>query len=145
MKTTALKKNQIEKKWYIIDCTDQIIGRVSTVVAKIIQGKNKKNYAPNLDCGDKVILINTSKLKWTGKKETDKEFIKHTGYQGGLKVKTLGWMMNKNPNRVIEESIYGMLPKTRMRDVYINNLVCYTGEDHKHEAQNPVKYELGKK
>jgi large subunit ribosomal protein L13 len=141
-KTTSLKLKDIKKNWYVIDCTDQIIGRLSSEVAKILQGKNKPNYAPNLNNGDKVILINTAKIKWTGKKGDDKLYRKHTGYLGGLKEKTLKWMMQRNSNVVLQESISKMLPKTRMRDEYMNNLYCYTGTEHKHEAQNPVNYDL---
>jgi large subunit ribosomal protein L13 len=141
-KTTTLKKKDINRNWYIIDCTDKIIGRVSTEVATVLQGKHKPNYAPNLDNGDSVILINTSKIKWTGKKGTDKVYRKHTGYQGGLKEKTLGWLMEKNPNVVLEQSISKMLPKNKMRDVYMSHLYCYSGAEHKHDAQQPKTLEL---
>ncbi len=142
MKTTSLKLKDLDRKWYVIDCTDKIIGRVSTEVATILQGKHKPNYAPNLNNGDSVILINTSKIRWTGNKGTDKIYRKHTGFQGGLKERTLEWMMQKNPNAVLEVSIYKMLPKNRMRDVYMANLHCYTGAEHKHEAQKPVLLEI---
>lgn len=142
MKTTSLKLKDLDRKWYVIDCTDKIIGRVSTEASIILQGKNKANYAPNLNNGDHVILINTSKIKWTGKKATQKLYRKHSGYQGGLKEKTLSWMMQKNPNVVLESSIYRMLPKNKMRDVYMADLHCYEGETHKHEAQKPEKLEI---
>jgi len=141
-KTTSLKQKDIKRNWYVVDCTDQIIGRLATLVAKIIQGKNKPNYAPNLNNGDKVILINTSKIKWTGKKATDKIYRKHTGYMGGLKERSLEWMLSKNPNTIMELAVYKMLPKNRMRDQYIKNMVCYAGSEHKHEAQNPVNLDL---
>jgi large subunit ribosomal protein L13 len=142
MKTTTLKLKDIDRKWYVVDCTDKVIGRLSTEVAKVLQGKNKPNYAPNLNNGDHIILINTSKIKWTGKKAQDKVYRKHTGHLGGLKERTLSWMMGKNSNAVMEHSIYKMLPKNRMRDVYMANLHCYTGEAHKHEAQKPEKLEI---
>jgi large subunit ribosomal protein L13 len=142
MKTTTLKLKDVDRKWYVIDCTDKIIGRLSTEVAKILQGKNKPNYAPNLNNGDHVILINTSKIKWTGKKSQDKVYRKHTGHLGGLKERTLSWMMSKNSNAVLEHSIYKMLPKNRMRDVYMANLHSYIGTEHKHEAQQPSKLEI---
>lgn len=144
MKTTSLKLKDVKRNWYVVDCTDQIIGRVATSVAMILQGKNKPNYAPNLNNGDHVILINTSKIKWTGKKATQKLYRKHTGFMGGLKERNLEWMMGKNPNVVLEEAIYKMLPKTRMRDVYMSNLHSYRDADHKHEAQKPVNLDLGK-
>lgn len=143
-KTTPLKLKDVKRDWYVIDCTDLIFGRIASEVAKILQGKNKPNYAPNLDNGDHVVLINTSKIKWTGKKGTDKLYRKHTGHLGGLKEKSLEWMMSKNPNVVLEEAVYSMLPKNRMRDVYMAKLHPYAGVEHKHTAQQPVKLELGK-
>lgn len=143
-KTTSLKLKDKTNNWVIIDCTDQVIGRISTIVAKVLQGKHKANYAPNLNNGDHVILINTSKIKWTGKKGTDKLYRKHTGYQGGLKTRTLDWMMSKNPNAVLEYSISSMLPKNRMRDVYMANLHAYSGSEHPHEAQQPQVLDLTK-
>lgn len=142
MKTTTLKAKDVKRNWYVIDCTDKIIGRVSTEVAKVLQGKNKPNYAPNLDNGDSVILINTSKIRWTGKKADQKVYRKHTGFQGGLKERTLSWMANRNPNVILEHSVYKMLPKNRMRDVFMSHLYCYADENHKHEAQNPQKIEI---
>lgn len=143
MKTTALKKSKVIKNWYVIDCTDKIIGRVSSEVSKILQGKNKPDYAPNLNNGDQVILINTSKIKWTGNnKGKAKLYRKHSGYQGGLTERNLEWMMNKNPNAVIYNSVSRMLPKNKMREVYMGNLYMYVNEEHKHQAQNPVKLDI---
>lgn len=142
MKTTSLKLKDIAHDWYMIDCTDKIIGRVSTEVAKALQGKNKPNYAPNLDNGSHVILINTDKIKWTGKKADQKIYRKNTGFQGGLKERSLEWMMNRNSVVVLEHSIYKMLPKNRMRDVYMSHLHCYKGSEHKHEAQQPKMLEI---
>ena len=143
-KTTTLKLKDKTNNWLIIDCTDQVIGRLSTKVAKILQGKHKVNYAPNLNNGDHVILINTSKIVWTGKKGSDKLYRKHSGFQGGLKEKTLDWMMSKNSNAVLETSISAMLPKNRMRDVYLKNLHSFAGSEHPHEAQQPVVVDLSK-
>jgi large subunit ribosomal protein L13 len=142
MNTTSLKLKDIDRKWYVVDCTDKIIGRVSSEVAKVLQGKNKPNYAPNLNNGDHIILVNTSKIKWTGKKADSKLYRKHSGHLGGLKEKPLSWMMSKNSNVVLETSIYNMLPKNRMRDVYMANLHCYIGGEHKHEAQQPGKLDI---
>ncbi|MFW5720098.1 MAG: 50S ribosomal protein L13 [Candidatus Dojkabacteria bacterium] len=142
MKTTTLKPKDITRRWYLIDCTDKIIGRVSTEVAKRLQGKYKANYAPNLDAGDHIILINTSKIKWTGEKGSKKLYRKHTGYQGGLKEKNLDEMMRVNPNVVLETSISKMLPKNRMRSVYLNKLHCFSSAEHTHEAQKPQTLEI---
>ncbi len=142
MKTTSLKAKDVMRNWYIIDCTDKVIGRISTEVAMRLMGKRKPNYAPNLDNGDSIILINTSKVRWTGNKEDQKVYKKYTGFQGGLKERTLGWMINRNSNKVLEHSIYKMLPKNRMRDVYMSHLYAYTDSEHKHEAQQPQSLEI---
>lgn len=142
MKTTSLKLKDLNKSWYIIDCTDQIIGRVSTKVSTLLQGKHKSNYATNLNNGDHVILINTGKIKWTGNKGEDRMFRRHSGYQGGLKERSLEWMVEKNPNVILEHSISKMLPKNKMRDVYMAQLHCYAGPEHKHEAQQPDQIEI---
>lgn len=141
-KTTSLKLKDISKSWYLVDCTDQILGRLASVVSKILQGKNKPNYAPNLNNGDKVILVNTSKIRWTGEKAKSKVYRKHSGYMGGLKERNLEWMMKKNPNAVLMIAISKMLPKNRMRDKYMQNLYCYIGPEHKHDAQKPIKLDL---
>jgi large subunit ribosomal protein L13 len=142
MKTTSLKLKDIKRNWYVVDCTDKVIGRVSTEVAYVLQGKHKVNYAPNLDNGDCVVLLNTSKIRWTGKKASQKVYRKHTGFQGGLKERSLEWMLERNPNVILENSIYKMLPKNKMRDVYMAHLYCYPNEEHKHEAQQPQKLEI---
>jgi large subunit ribosomal protein L13 len=143
MRTTSLKLKDLDKKWYLIDCTDMIIGRVSTKVATILQGKHKLNYAPNLNNGDHVILINTSKIKWTGNKKGEARlYRRHSGYQGGLKEISLDTMVKKNPNVILEHSISKMLPKNKMRDVYMAQLHCFAGADHKHVAQSPEMLEL---
>ncbi len=136
-KTTSLKLKDIKRDWYIIDCSDKIIGRIASKVVRIITGKNKPNYAPNLNNGDKVILINTANIRWTGNKAKDKIYRSHSGYQGGLKERSLEWLMNKNPNAVLRNAIYGMLPKNRMRDKYMTNVYFYTDSNHNHEAQQP--------
>ena len=142
MRTTSLKLKDLNKKWYVIDCTDQIIGRVSTKVSTMLQGKHKANYAPNLNNGDSIILINTSKIRWTGNKGEERQYRRHSGYQGGLKEKSLDWMKDKNPNVILQHSISKMLPKNKMRDVYLAQLYCYAGGEHKHEAQQPVTIEI---
>ncbi len=136
-RTTSLKLSDIKRDWYVVDCSGQIIGRIASKVVRIITGKNKPNYAPNLNNGDKVILINTSNVRWTGSKGKTKIYRSHSGYQGGLKERTLEWLMHKNPNVVLRNAIYGMLPKNRMRDKYMTNVYFYAGSSHNHEAQKP--------
>lgn len=142
MKTTSLKLKDLNQNWYVIDCADQIIGRVSTKVATLLQGKHKSNYASNLNNGDQVILINTSKIKWTGNKGETRIFRRHSGYQGGLKERSMEWMKDKNSNVILEHSISKMLPKNKMRDVYMAQLHCYVGGEHKHAAQQPENIEI---
>lgn len=142
MKTTTLKKKDLTKDWYIIDCNGIRIGRVASVVAPILQGKNKSNYSPNLNNGDSVVLINTSKIAWTGKKDKQKVYKKHSGFQGGMKEVDLKEMLSKNPNIVLEHAVSLMLPKNRMRDEYMKNLYCYKDAEHKHDAQKPKLIDL---
>lgn len=142
MRTTSLKLKDLNQKWYVIDCADKVIGRVSTKVVSLLQGKHKANYASNLNNGDQVILINTSKIKWTGNKGEERLYRRHSGYQGGLKERSLEWMKEKNPNVILEHSISKMLPKNKMRDVYMAQLHCYTGGEHKHAAQQPELIEI---
>lgn len=142
MKTTSLKLKDLVVNWYIVDCTGLILGRLASVVAKILQGKNKSNYAPNLNNGDKVILINTSKIIFTGDKLKKKIYRSHSGYLGNLKETTLEVKMKKNPNFVVRNAISKMLPKNRMRKLYMNNLYCYADENHLQSAQKPVKLDI---
>lgn len=142
MKTTSLKKNDIKHNWYLIDCTGLILGRFASQVAKILQGKNKVNYAPNLNNGDKVILINTSKVLFTGQKLKNKLYRSHSGYLGNLKETTLEIKMKKNPNFVVKNAISKMLPKNRMRKLFMRNLYCYSDDNYLQKAQNPVKLDI---
>lgn len=142
MKTTSLKLKDLKRNWYVIDCTGAVLGRLASKVSKILQGKHKNNYAANLNNGDKVILINTAKIVFTGNKIKDKLYRKHSGYLGNLKEKNLAWMLKKNPNAVVRHAVYKMLPKNRLRDDYITNLYCYVDENHKHQAQKPIKIDI---
>ena len=142
MKTTSLKLRDIKRNWYLIDCTGLVMGRLASRVSLMLQGKHKPNYAPNLNNGDKVILINTSKVVFTGDKLKNKLYRKHSGYLGNLKERNLEWMMGKNASAVLRNAIYKMLPKNRMRRVYIKNLFCYSGDHHPHQSQEPVVLKL---
>lgn len=143
MRTTPLAKtSEIERKWYLIDATDVSLGRLSTVVATILRGKNKPQFTPNVDTGDNVIIVNASKLKLTGKKATDKIYYHHSEYRGGLKSVSAGELLAKNPVKLVELSVKGMLPKNTIGHQEFLKMHVYAGEEHKHEAQKPEKLDI---
>jgi large subunit ribosomal protein L13 len=143
LRTTPLAKtSEIERKWYLIDATDVSLGRLSTVVATILRGKNKPQFTPNVDTGDNVIIVNASKLKLTGKKVTDKIYYHHSEYRGGLKSVSAGELLAKNPVKLVELSVKGMLPKNTLGHQEFLKMHVYAGEEHKHEAQKPEKLDI---
>ena len=138
MRTTYMAKpNEIDRKWYILDATDVPLGRLSTVAASILRGKNKPTYTPNVDTGDNVIIINAGKVALTGKKATDKIYYHHTNHPGGLKERQAGDLREKNPQRLIELSVQGMLPKNTLGRAQGLKLHVFAGEEHTHAAQQP--------
>lgn len=143
MKTTAINPKKVNKDWHLIDATDQVLGRVASRIAKILIGKNKAEFSPNQVISDKVVVINASKLKVTGKKQTDKIYYTHSNYPGGLKSQTFEKRMEKNPSKVLVDAVRGMLPINRLRDKRIINLYVYEGETHPHQGQ--VKLWIKKK
>ena len=132
----------VTKEWYVIDATNEVLGRLASQIAKILRGKNKPCYTPHADCGDYVIVINADKVKLTGKKMTDKVYVRHTGYPGGQRFATPADYLAKKPTFVIEKAVKGMLPKTRLGEHIIKNLKVYAGEEHPHAAQNPKAIKL---
>jgi len=136
-KTISANKATVTKNWYVIDATDQVLGRLASRVALILRGKNKADYTPHVDCGDNVIIINAAKVRLTGKKMTDKQYVRHSGYPGGQRTSTPEELMAKKPTAVVQHAVKGMLPKTRLGSVLFNNLYVYEGPEHKHEAQKP--------
>lgn len=138
MRTTYIAKEaDVEKKWYVIDATDLILGRVSTEIANILRGKNKPQYAPNVDMGDYVIVINAEKVAFSGKKLQQKMYYHHSGYTGGLRETRLDKMLETHPERVIEHSVKGMLPKNALGRKMFKKLHIYAGSAHPHAAQKP--------
>ena len=143
MRTTPLAKtSEIERKWYLIDATDVSLGRLSTAVATILRGKNKPQFTPNVDTGDNVIIVNASKLKLTGKKATDKIYYHHSEWRGGLKSVSAGELLAKNPVKLVELSVKGMLPKNTLGHQEFLKMHVYAGDEHKHEAQKPEKLDI---
>lgn len=132
----------MEKEWYVVDATDQILGRLSSEVAKIIRGKNKTNFTPHVDCGDYVIVINAEKVKLTGRKLTDKQYVRYTGYPGGERWSTPEELLKKNPTSIIERAVKGMLPRNRLGNAMIKNLYIYAGSEHPHQAQQPKELKI---
>ena len=141
-KTRSANKETAEKKWILVDADSAVLGRLSSQIAKIIRGKNKPSFTPHVDCGDNVIVINADKIRLTGKKMTDRIYIRHTGYPGGQRFTTPREMMNKSASLVIERAVRGMLPKNRLGRQLFNNLFVYNGAEHPHAAQQPTEIKL---
>ena len=141
-KTKSANKATVTKDWYVVDATNEVLGRLSSKVAKILRGKNKPSFTPHVDCGDNVIIINADKIRLTGNKVEDKQYVRHTGYPGGQRIETPADLLEKNPGRIIEKAVRGMLPKSRLGSALAKNLFVYTGSEHPHEAQQPKELNL---
>ena len=141
-KTISANKNTVEKKWVIIDANGQTLGRMCSKVAKLLRGKYKPNFTPHVDCGDNVIVINAEKIILSGNKWESKEYIRYTGYPGGQRSLTANELFAKDPSRLVEKSVKGMLPKNKLGANLFRNLKVYVGENHKQEGQNPVLINL---
>lgn len=142
MKTYAPCHQDVQKKWYLVDAEGQTLGRLASRLAMILRGKHKPSYAPYLDMGDYVIVINAEKVKLTGNKKTNKIYYWHTGYPGGIRSRTAGEMLQTHPERVIHKAVWGMLPKNKLRKHIIKKLKVYTGPEHPHQAQQPEPLKL---
>jgi large subunit ribosomal protein L13 len=142
-KTVSLNKGTVEKNWVVVDADAKVLGRLATEVAMILRGKRKPGYTPHVDCGDNVIVINADKIKLSGKKWTDKVYVRHTGYPGGQRFETPGEVMKRKSSTIlVERAVRGMLPKNRLGSELFRNLYVYEGVEHPHEAQKPVKVEI---
>lgn len=137
MKTEFAKKDDTERKWYVVDARDKVLGRLATRIAMQLRGKNKPIFTPNSDTGDFVVVINADKVKLTGNKLEDKVYEWHTGYPGGIKTETAGDRMKTKPEEIIKEAVWGMLPKNRLSRQMIKKLKVYKGDEHPHKAQKP--------
>lgn len=136
-KTVSANKSTVNKEWVVIDAEGQTLGRFSSIVAKYLRGKYKPNYTPHVDCGDNVIVINASKINLTGKKWDAKEYIRHTGYPGGQRSLTAKELYAKDPCRIVENAVKGMLPKNKLGSAIYRNLKVYADDAHGQEAQKP--------
>ncbi len=136
-KTISANKATADKGWVIVDAENQIVGRLTSEIAKILRGKHKPSFTPNADCGDNVIVINADKIRFTGKKMTDKVYLRHTGYPGGQRFASPREVLAKNPKGIVESAVKGMLPKNRLGRRLFTNLYVYAGAEHPHAAQQP--------
>ena len=141
-KTISVKKENVNKEWVLVDAKNEVLGRLASQVAKMIRGKHKPSYTPHIDCGDNVIVINADQIRLTGKKWSDKEYVHYTGYPGGKRTRTPKDLMEKDPTKIIEKAVHGMLPKNRLGNKLQKNLFVYAGEEHPHEAQKPKTVNL---
>jgi large subunit ribosomal protein L13 len=141
-KTVSANKATVNKEWVIIDAEGQVLGRLASLVASMLRGKHKTNFTPHVDCGDNVIVINAGKVELTGKKMSDKIYIRHTGFPGGQRFTTAEALLKKKPIGLVEKAVKGMLPGNRLGSELYRNLHVYAGSEHPHEAQKPKKIEL---
>ena len=141
--TARGNEREIVRQWHIIDAKDQVLGRVASVAARLLQGKHKATWAPFIDSGDHVVIVNAASVKLTGKKDTQKIYRQHSGYEGGLREERAKDVRSRKPNRLVEEAVYGMLPKTKLGRAMYGKLKVYAGADHPHSAQKPQHVKTG--
>jgi large subunit ribosomal protein L13 len=139
-KTKSAKKEEVERKWFIIDAEGEVVGRLSSRIAHVLRGKHKASYTPHVDTGDYVIVINADKVRFTGQKMAQKTYLRHTGYPGGQRSTTPRDLLSKHPERILENAVRGMLPKNRLGRAMFKKLFVYVGTEHPHEAQKPEQF-----
>jgi large subunit ribosomal protein L13 len=144
-RTISANNATVQKEWFVLDATNQVLGRLSSQVASILRGKHKTNFTPHVDCGDNIIVINAEKIRLTGKKWTDKEYVRHTGYPGGQRITSPADLVLTYPGRIIELAVKKMLPRNRLGNAIFKNLYVYAGPDHPHVAQQPKELKLNYK
>jgi large subunit ribosomal protein L13 len=142
VKTYHAKVGEVEREWLLVDATDVTLGRLASEIAQILKGKRKPQYTPHIDTGDFVIVVNAANIKVTGKKLEDKKYFRHTGHPGGLKSETLGDLLARDPRRVVEKAVKGMLPKNTLGRAMGMKLKVYAGAEHPHQAQKPRQITL---
>lgn len=142
MPTYTPKAGDVTREWHIIDASDVVLGRLSVQAANLLRGKHKPTYAPHMDMGDYVIIVNADKVAISGNKLTDKKIYRHSGHPGGLKSRTVGEVLATRPDRLVEKAVKGMLPKNKLGDQIASKLKVYAGPNHPHAAQRPVPFEI---
>lgn len=143
-KTKFVNQATSKKDWILVDAENEVVGRLASKVAYMVRGKHKTDFTPFADCGSNVIIINADKVRFTGKKMTDKEYIRYTGYPGGQRFATPKELLKRKPTEILTHAIHGMLPKGRLGRAQNTNVFIYAGSEHKHEAQQPKKIDLSK-
>lgn len=141
-KTVSANSETVKKEWILIDAEGQMLGRLASRVALILRGKHKADFTPHVDCGDNVVIINAEKIILSGKKLSDKKYVRHSGYPGGQRVESPIDVLNKDPRRLIERAVRGMLPINRLGRKLFHNMKVYVGSEHPHEAQKPKQINL---
>lgn len=143
-KSISLNAATVNKQWFVVDAANMVVGRLSSHIATVLRGKHKPGFTPHVDCGDNVIIINAEKVKFTGKKMVEKDYISYTGYPGGQRFTTPKKLLEKHPERILENAIHGMLPKNKLGAKIKGNLFVYAGGVHPHEAQKPkdLKFDI---
>ena len=142
MRTRMANPSSVERRWHVIDANGQVVGRIATRAAKILMGKHRAVYTPFIDTGDHVVVVNAAQVKLTGRKEEQKIYRRHSGYEGGLREERAKDVRQRNPIRIVEEAIKGMLPKSKLGNAMYRKLKVYPGADHPHAAQKPTKLEV---
>lgn len=147
MKTYSAKPTEVNRKWYVVDASEAPVGRIATKIATLLTGKGKPMFTAHIDCGDFVIVTNTDKSVFTGLKEEQKKYYRHTGYPGGIKDRTVQEQRDIDSRALIEKAVYGMLPVNKLRDGRMKRLKLYKGAEHNHEAQKPeqISFKKGNK
>ncbi len=140
--TKSARKNEVERKWYVIDARDMILGRLASEVASRLRGKRNPMFTPNVDTGDFIVVVNADKVRLTGRKWTQKTYYRHSGYIGGIKAITAEKLLQKRPEDLVRFAVKGMLPKNRLGSAMLKKLKVYAGEQHPHEAQQPETLSL---
>jgi len=141
-KTVSANKNTVNKEWLLVDADGQTLGRLASKVAILLRGKHKTNYTPHVDCGDNIVIINAEKINLSGKKWTDKSYMRHTGYPGGQRTLSATELFEKDPTRLVEKAVKGMLPKNILGSALYRNLYVYVGTEHQQDAQKPTLINL---
>lgn len=142
MKTLSAKPESVTRDWYVVDAADKTLGRLSTEIARRLRGKHKPEYTPHVDTGDYIVVINAEKIRVTGRKATDKQYYRHTGYPGGIRSMNFEQMIERHPERVIQHSVKGMLPRGPLGRAMFKKLKVYAGDEHPHTAQQPQQLEI---
>ena len=142
MKTLSAKPESVTRDWYVVDASDKTLGRLSTEIARRLRGKHKPEFTPHVDTGDYIVVVNAEKVRVTGRKSTDKQYYRHTGYPGGIRSMNFEEMIERHPERVIEYSVKGMLPRGPLGRAMFKKLKVYAGDEHPHTAQQPQQLEI---